>query len=343
MQLLLEARERQLKAPADLMAKASDFLQAQLGAGGNGLGGWRRRAQGAYLLTRQGVLVPAALANLRETLRSKAGQDARLSRHLGAAYLAASYQLLKQNPVGWNSTASSASTCLAVQAYATAAAQSAKASGPLKAQAFNAQGQVQALALGELLPMERATVPQGTARVKIGQGGELPLFYSWSESGFERRLPAQPLQQGMEIVREVLNASGQVITEAQLGDEVTVRVRVRSLDRAQIPQVALVDILPGGLEPVQQPVDASEETDEPLWRRRLGGGGTWSLDFVDVREDRVLFFGNVGRNMMEVTYKARATNVGEFSMPAAFGEAMYERRIFARSAGGRFTVKPLGK
>jgi uncharacterized protein YfaS (alpha-2-macroglobulin family) len=46
---------------------------------------------------------------------------------------------------------------------------------------------------------------------------------------------------------------------------------------------------------------------------------------------------------MEVTYKARATNVGEFSMPAAYGEAMYERRIFARSAAGRFTVKPLGK
>ena len=40
-----------------------------------------------------------ALANLRETLRSKAGQEARLSRHLGAAYLAASYQLLKQDSV----------------------------------------------------------------------------------------------------------------------------------------------------------------------------------------------------------------------------------------------------
>ncbi len=332
LQLLLEARERQLKAPADLMAKSSDFLQAQLGSGGSNLGGWRQRAQGAYLLTRQGVLVPAALANLRETLRGKAGQDSLLSRHLGAAYLAASYQLLKQDGVaneliepvwqdllarmkaqppkprgwdgyddpmthdtaliylvarhfpkrlaslpvatwenlarqirdGWYSTASSASTILAVDAYATAAAQSAKAGGPLKAQAVNAQGQVQALALGELLPMARATVPQGTARVKIGQGGELPLFYSWSESGFERALPDKPLQQGMEIVHEVLNAAGQVITEAKLGDEVTVRVRVRSLDRAQIPQVALVDILPGGLEPVQMPVDASEETDEPL-------------------------------------------------------------------------------
>ena len=69
----------------------------------------------------------------------------------------------------------------------------------------------------------------------------------------------------------------------------------------------------------------------------------FDLDFADVREDRVLFFGTVNRNMLEVTYKARATNVGEFAMPAAYGEAMYERRIFARSAGGRFTVKPLVK
>ena len=99
----------------------------------------------------------------------------------------------------------------------------------------------------------------------------------------------------------VLNDKGQVITEARLGEEVTVRVRVRSLDRGRIPQVALVDVLPGGLEPVQNPIDASEQTDEPLWRRRLGGSGNWMLDFVDVREDRVLFFGTVTPHAQTLT------------------------------------------
>jgi len=408
--LLTEARERKLNVPADMVSKATDYLQGQLGSGGNAAQpyGWRTRAQSAYLLTRQGTMVPAALANLRETLRSKPGRDAQLQTDLGAVYLAASYQLLKQDsaanelldPVwndlvermkkqqprmvwdayydplvhdstllylvarhfpkkltalppatweslarmirdGWYNSSSSASTILAVDAYATAAAQSAK--GQVKASAVNAQGQVQALTLGELQPLARALVPQGSARVRLSNGGALPLFYAWSESGFERGVPDKPAGQGMEIVHEVLNDKGQVITEAQLGDEVTVRIRVRSLDRNQIPQVALVDLLPGGLEPVQRPVDESEQTDEPLWRRRLGGSGNWLLDFVDVREDRVLFFGTVTRNMMEVTYKARATNIGEFTMPAAYGEAMYERRLFARSAGGHFTVKAVAK
>ena len=412
LQLLLEARERKLNVPADVLTKATDYLQGQLGSGsGSGSGNvhdWRTRAQSAYLLTRQGTLVPAALANLRETLRGKPGKEGKLHTDLGAVYLAASYQLLKQDgaanellePVwqdllarmskqqprnvwgayydplvhdstllylvarhfpkklaalptntwdvlarmirdGWYNTSSSASTILAVDAYASAAAQSAK--GQVKASSVSPQGQVQALALGELFPMARARVPQGSAKVRLASGGSLPLFYAWAESGYERGLPETASGQGMEILHEVLNDKGQPITEARLGDEVTVRVRVRSLDRASIPQVALVDILPGGLEPVQQPVDMSEETDEPLWKRRIGGGGTWSLDFADVREDRVLFFGTVNRNMLEVTYKARATNVGEFAMPAAYGEAMYERRIFARSAGGRFTVKPLVK
>lgn len=407
MQLLLEARERKVAVPADLLGKASDYLQGQLGAGGgNQSWAWRGRAQSAYLLTRQGVLVPAALANLREGLRAKWGTDAGLKKDLGAVYLAASYQMLKQDaaakelldpvwnellermkarksrqvwdgyydplvhdstliylvarhfpkqlealPVdtwevlarmirdGWYNSASSASTIWAVDAYASAAAQSAK--GQVKASAVHANGTAQPLALGELLPMTRAIVPQGSAKLKLSTGGSLPLFYAWAESGFERGIPDKPLSQGMEIIHEVLNDKGQVITEARIGEEVTVRVRVRSLERASIPQVALVDVLPGGLEPVQNPIDATEQTDEPMWRRRLGGNGNWNLDFADVREDRVLFFGTVSKSMMEISYKARATNTGEFTMPAAYGEAMYERRLFGRSAGGRFTVKSL--
>ncbi len=81
----------------------------------------------------------------------------------------------------------------------------------------------------------------------------------------------------------------------------------------------------------------------PLWRQRLGGSSTWSIDYADIREDRVVFYGTVQKNMTEVTYKARATNVGNFVAPAAYGEAMYEHRIFARSAAGMLKVKPVAK
>ncbi len=411
LQLLLEAKEHKLAVPADMVSKATTYLQSRLGSGDGSTYDWRTRTQMAYLLTRQGVRVPAALANLREQLsidqRSAAGNKPQTD--LGAAWLAASFQLLKQDAVarelmqpvwddlvdrvrrkqartssdyyydplvhdstllyiaarhfpkhlqalpfetwdglakmigqGWYNSQSSATTILAVDAYARAAAASGQ--GQLKASAVDATGKALALTLeGELRTMSRAAVPYGSKGVKLANGGPLPLFYGWSESGYERNLPETASYSGLEITHVILNDKGQAITEATIGDEVTVKVTVRALERDVVRQVALVDLLPSGLEPVLQPASGEEESDAPIWQRRLGGSGTWQLTYADIREDRVIFFGDVDRSAQEITYQARATNVGRFAMPAAYGEAMYERRIFGRSASGHFSVTPVKK
>ena len=206
--------------------------------------------------------------------------------------------------------------------------------------AVDAQGQVTALALASVNPITSAAVPAGTAKLKLSNDSDFNLYYSWAEQGFERNVPATPVNQGMEIIHEVLDAKGNPVTKVKLGDEVTVRVRVRSLERAQVNDVALVDVLPGGLEPVLQAVGDDDDTnaDAPIWKKRLGGGGSWQVQYADIREDRVVFYGGIGKDLLEVTYKARATNVGDYVVPAAYGEAMYDRRVFSRSAGGRFQV-----
>ena len=416
LQLLLEARDRKLAVPQDMITKANTWVQGRLGSGDSGYYSWRTRTEIAWLLSRQGILVPAALANLRETLRTNLRNGLnrnnwyRLDTDLGAAYLAASYQLLKQDqaaqelmqpvwddftarvkarqvrntwdyyydplvhdstlillaarhfpqklqalPVdswnrlaamigdGWYSTQSSASTILAIDAYARAAAESAK--GQVSTSVVDKAGKAQPLPLvGELRVLAQAPVPQGTAKVKLANGGSLPLFYGWAESGYERNLPDTAVTHGLEITQAILNEKGQSISEAKIGDDVTVKITVRALDRDAVRQVALVSLLPSGLEPIVQPTAADDaDPDTPIWRRRLGGNGSWNLTYADMREDRVIFYGDVGRNTIDITFKARATNVGQFAMPAAFGEAMYERRVFGRSAAGRFNVAPLAK
>jgi uncharacterized protein YfaS (alpha-2-macroglobulin family) len=156
-------------------------------------------------------------------------------------------------------------------------------------------------------------------------------------------VPKEAVNKGLEIIHEFLDAKGTVVTEAAVGDELTVRVRVRSTERNEVPQVALVDILPGGLEPVLSAPSDDDAPDLPIWRRRLGGKSSWNIEYADIREDRVVFYGGVESRLTEVTYKVRATNIGEFIVPAAYAEAMYERRIFGRSAGGKFVVKSAGK
>jgi uncharacterized protein YfaS (alpha-2-macroglobulin family) len=404
--LLIEARDRKLTVPPDMVQKASIYLQGWLGRSENHLYHWRQRTQAAYLLTRQGMLIPAVLADLREAWRN--GQTRGYGGDLGAVYLAASYQLIKQDtmaaellqPVwadlqdrvakktrrnvwdyyydplvhdsmlmhlvakhfpqrlktlptstwtrtaeqlrdGWYNSLSSASLLLAIDAYQDAARDNTQ--GKLSATVIDRQGQASALPVGPLSPLARARVPVTTGKLRLSNAGDFPLYYSWAEQGFERNPPQQAVNQGLEILHEVVDAKGAVLTEAKLGDEVFVRVRVRSLNQAQVNNVALVDVLPGGLEPVLAATgdaDGGEAPDAPLWQRRLGGRGSWRVDYADVREDRAVFYGTVGKELLELTYKVRATNVGEFVVPAAYGEAMYDRRIFARSAGAKFKVVP---
>lgn len=242
---------------------------------------------------------------------------------------------------GYYHSLSSASVVLAVDAYSTALAEAA-ASG-VSVAAVDRQGKTQELPLAPPTPLARTAVPVDTVRLRLGYAGKLPLYYSVAETGYERDIPASAEAKGLEIARDFLDGSGNPVTEARLGDELTVRIRVHSTDRWEIPQVALVDVLPGGLEPVLTSPGDSSDPNEPLWRKRLGGSGSWSIDYADIREDRVIFYGNVTRSSGEITYKVRATNIGEFVVPAAWGEAMYDRKTYARSAGGKFSVKPLAK
>jgi uncharacterized repeat protein (TIGR01451 family) len=248
-------------------------------------------------------------------------------------------QLAAQLKEGWYNSLSSASMLMAIDAYFQAVNQNA--AGKVAVNAIEQNGKATALAVGALNPLSRMAVPVGTTALKLSNGADFPLYYSWAEQGFERNVPATAMAQGMEIIHEVLDASGKVVTQATLGQELQVRVRVRSMGKAAVNQVAVVDVLPGGLEPVLQSLgdeSAAAQNNQPAWQRRIGATGNWRVDYADVREDRVVFYGSVDTTLTEMIYKVRATNVGEFITPAAYGEAMYDRRVFARSAGGKFTV-----
>lgn len=405
-QLLVEAKQHKLAVPQDLLDQANSYLHQWLGNGGTTPDAWRQRAQAVYLLARQGMVLPSALANLRQSWNNQPA----LADDLGAAYLAATYLLVKQDkaakelldPVwadllkrvnskqrrtlwgsyydplvhdsmllhlvarhfperlktlqpsvweglagmvrdGWYNSLSSATMLLAVDAYFDAVA--VNAAGKLDVQALNAKNQATALALGGINPLARTAVPEGSHKLKLSNHSDFTLYYSWAEQGFERNVPDKALHKGMEIFHDILDAKGQPVTQVKLGDEVTVRVRVRSLDKALIPNVALVDMLPGGLEPVLQSAsdasddeEAEEQESEPLWKKRLASKGSWNLEYADIREDRIVLYGDVGKDVAEITYKARAATVGDYVVPPAYGEAMYDRRVFSRAMGGRLKV-----
>jgi uncharacterized protein YfaS (alpha-2-macroglobulin family) len=67
----------------------------------------------------------------------------------------------------------------------------------------------------------------------------------------------------------------------------------------------------------------------------------WTPYHLDVREDRVVLYGDVTKDAKTFVYRVRATNAGTFQTPPAFAEGMYNRTITGLSPAGKLDiVKP---
>ena len=161
------------------------------------------------------------------------------------------------------------------------------------------------------------------ASAVAGNAGQA-LYYLNSQSGFDRDLPKQALKQGIEIFREFVDEAGQVITEYEQGKEITVKLKIRALGDDALSNIAVVDLLPGGFEVIRNSVP-----------RKADG---WHADYVDVREDRVVFYGRFTQRITELSYKVTLNAAGTFVVPPTYAESMYNRSIKANTKSATFTV-----
>ena len=95
--------------------------------------------------------------------------------------------------------------------------------------------------------------------------------------------------------------------------------------REPITNVAIIDLLPGGFEVI----DSSART---------GVSPIHGVDYVDVREDRAIFFVTAPTNALEIDYQIKSCNRGQFIVPPVFAQSMYDRNVKARGVGGKITV-----
>lgn len=261
---------------------------------------------------------------------------------------------------------SAATTLLALDAYAKLAAP--QGAGKFKLAEVLADGTFRELALPEGL-FPKADFGAEAAKLRFGNEAPLPAYTSVTQSGFERTPPRDVLREGFEILREYADKNGQPITSIQQGEEVTVRLKFRSITEAASWNVALVDLLPGGFELVVPPTEARTERglvsddqaaesgdntpegeayadgegeDEPeasIWSCPICQSGTKaSVLYADFREDRSVFYVGVTPDLSEIVYRIKAVNTGTFAVPPAYGEGMYDRGFNARSAAGSIRV-----
>ena len=65
---------------------------------------------------------------------------------------------------------------------------------------------------------------------------------------------------------------------------------------------------------------------------------SWSPDYADLREDRVLLYGDIGSDLQAIVYRIKATNRGTFSVPPAYLKSMYDPKVSARTGSRTIAV-----
>ncbi|HYB90952.1 MAG TPA: alpha-2-macroglobulin [Candidatus Binataceae bacterium] len=177
----------------------------------------------------------------------------------------------------------------------------------------------------------RADVPPEATSVHIAGDTDFALFYQLTQAGFDLTPPAAEIKNKIEVFREFDNEQGEAETAASIESKVNVKLNLRAID-SDVSDVAIVDLIPGGFE-----VDISPEG---LGNRasRPADNTTWQPDFIDVREDRVIFYGTLSTQAQTFVYRLKPTNRGTFVVPPLYAEGMYDRSVLARSLGSVFRI-----
>ncbi|MBI5597062.1 MAG: alpha-2-macroglobulin family protein [Elusimicrobia bacterium] len=186
------------------------------------------------------------------------------------------------------------------------------------------------------LPLPRGTFPKTTyssaAKALVFEGAAgVPLFYQAVSAGFEHG-ESTPAAAGLEVSRDYTDFDGRPLDSFALGQEFLVHLRLRALGEPR-SDLAVVDLLPGGTELVLDP-----EAGPGAAERLAGPGTSWSPQYADAREDRLVLYGAAGLDAAEFVYRLRATAAGDFAVPPPFAESMYDRSVTALGLPGRLRV-----
>lgn len=149
------------------------------------------------------------------------------------------------------------------------------------------------------------------------------LFWQISNNGFLKNQDTNAKARGIAIEKDFLDKDGNIINRPIQGQEVQIRIRVRS-EAGSVKDCVISDLLPGGLEMLLDPAGKNSLPE--------------AIKYIDRREDRMLIFADLDTNPLEYVWKTRAVTEGSFTVPPTYGEAMYNRYLNGQSSSGNLVI-----
>lgn len=157
-----------------------------------------------------------------------------------------------------------------------------------------------------------------------------PLYWQLSTSGYDRPNSSQTGQSksnkpenNIIIEKSYLDKNGQPFAKIRQGDEVIVSIKITGSSHiANSPTDCVIsDLLPGGLEMIF-PKDSQN-----IGVGIIHSGNAPQAKFIDRKEDRMLIFTDATDKPQRFEWRTRAVTPGEFIIPQATVEAMYNPAV----------------
>jgi uncharacterized protein YfaS (alpha-2-macroglobulin family) len=224
-------------------------------------------------------------------------------------------------------TLSAAWSIQALKAYSDLAA-----SNGVKAGIASVQGQDVKVLAEPATGQSQAKVTEGIVRFFFAENSPegLGAWYQTIEKGFARDLPEKASSTHIEVLRELVDADGQPVTQSKLGETLFAKLTIRNLTKTEMANLALTEMLPGGFE--FAPPGESDSLRPGLATRQ----GT---DYIDIREDRALIYlGLRAEGSLTLRYALRPTCPGTFVVPPPYAEDMYDAKVRANGAIGKIII-----
>ncbi len=177
--------------------------------------------------------------------------------------------------------------------------------------------------------------PEGGFRdLRLETAGTGNVYWYREREGLNAAGAYREVDRTLRVRKTLLDRDGRALDRdpaLRQNDLVVVRLTLDGPPNLRIPDVAIADLLPAGLEIENARL---RETPDLPW---VKGDRP---DYLDVRDDRIHVFTDWNGSTRTFHYLARAVRPGKFRMGPAQADAMYRGDAYSVHGGGVLTIRP---
>lgn len=169
--------------------------------------------------------------------------------------------------------------------------------------------------------------------VSISVKGGGTLYYFWEMEGLSSTGDVKEEDNFLKVRKTFFNRFGQPMTSLKnikQGDLIVVKVSLQNLEKSNVENVVVTDMLPAGFEIENPRIGESQDMN---WVKDQS-----APQYFDVRDDRINFFTDIGKDPRNFYYMVRAVTPGNYRMGPASADAMYNGEYHSYNGAGIVNV-----